>query len=150
MSQNKTVGIFGMIITAIYAASTILTEGGGATFLSGTKIFPTMIIIVTTILSVVIFAQDYTGKEAHAKLNIDMQVVKTMGKCTAIFVVYSLLFEHIGYIASTIFMLMGLLSIMNKGKLKQNIIISVIFSVSAYFVFAKLLAISLPPGLLAL
>jgi putative tricarboxylic transport membrane protein len=148
MTQNKVIGIFGALLTVIYGFSTISTEGAGATFLSGTKVFPLMVIILTAILSIVIFSQDYIGKKDGKKLEIDKKVLITIAKSTVIFVVYTLIFEHLGYIISTIVLLMGLLSILNKGKLKQNIIISVVFSVIAYFIFSKLLAISLPPGII--
>ena len=148
MTQNKVIGIFGALLTAIYGFSTFSATGAGATFLSGTKIFPMMVIILTGVLSAVIFLQDHMGKEKGKKLDIDKKVIVTIGKSTAIFVVYTLIFEHLGYILSTVVLLMGLLSILNKGKLKQNIIISVAFSAIAYFVFSKLLAISLPPGII--
>ena len=148
MTQNKIIGIFGALLTAIYGFSTIKATGAGATFLSGTKIFPMMVIILTAVFSAVIFLQDHLGKEKGKKIDIDKRVVITIVKSTAIFVVYTLIFEHLGYILSTVVLLMGLLSILNKGKLKQNIIISIAFSVIAYFVFSKLLAISLPPGII--
>ncbi len=148
MTQNKIIGIFGALLAVIYGFSTINATGAGATFLSGTKIFPAMVIILTAVLSLVIFLQDYLGKAEGKKLEIDKKVAVTIGKCTVIFIVYTLVFEHLGYILSTIVLLMGLLSILNKGKLKQNLIISVAFSAIAYFIFSKLLAISLPPGII--
>ncbi len=148
MTQNKIIGIFGALLAVIYGFSTINATGAGATFLSGTKIFPTMVIILTAVLSAVIFLQDHLGKEKGKKLEIDKKVIVTIGKCTVIFVIYTLVFEHLGYILSTIVLLIGLLSILNKGKLKQNLIISLAFSVIAYFIFSKLLAISLPPGII--
>lgn len=150
MSQNKTVGGFGFIITAIYGISTIFAESAGSTFLSSTKIFPILITVLTGILSIVIFMQDSIGKEAHKKLKVEPEVLKVMGKFTLIFVVYALIFEFAGYIVSTALMLMGLLTIMNDQKHKQNIIIALSFSIIAYFVFAKLLAISLPAGIIPL
>ncbi|WP_319371297.1 tripartite tricarboxylate transporter TctB family protein [uncultured Ilyobacter sp.] len=148
MTQNKIIGIFGALLAVVYGISTATAVGAGATFLSGTKIFPTMVIILTAVLSAVIFLQDHMGKVEGKKLEIDKKVAMTIGKCTVIFVIYTLVFEHLGYILSTTVLLMGLLSILNGGKIKQNSIISVAFSVIAYFIFSKLLAISLPPGII--
>lgn len=148
MTQNKVIGIFGALLAVVYGFSTVNATAAGATFLSGTKVFPLMVIVLTLGLSIVIFLQDHFGKEKSKKLDIDKRVAMTIGKSTVIFIVYTLIFEHLGYILSTIVLLMGLLSILNKGKMKQNIIISIAFSAIAYYVFSKLLAISLPPGII--
>lgn len=148
MTQNRIISTVGLLITIIYGFSTVSARGAGATFLSGTKAFPTMVIIFTGLLSLVIFFQDYHGKEKSSKIKLDKKVLITILKCTVIFVVYALIFEKLGYILSTVLLLIGLLSILNQGKLKQNIIISVAFSVIAFIIFSKLLAISLPPGII--
>lgn len=61
-------------------------------------------------------------------------------------VVYALLFEHVGYVISTFVFMFSMLTITSGSNLwKRNIIISVLFACTVYFVFSTLLSISLPP-----
>ena len=148
MSKNRILGLFGLLVTALYGVETFKMKEAGANFLSGTKIFPLMIITGTLVFSVMILMQDYIQNAEPQKLVLDRKVMKTIGICTAVFIGYTMVFNFLGYILSTILMLFALMSIINKGKIKQNAIVSVTFSIVAYAVFAKLLAISLPPGLI--
>lgn len=148
MSKNKIISLFGLIVAALYGFETLRTPEAGSNFVSGTKVFPLMIIVGTVVFSIIIFLQDYNEKTKSDKLVLNKTVMKTIGMCTAVFVVYTMVFDFLGYIISTIFMLFALMSIINKGKMKQNVIVSISFSILAYVVFAKLLAISLPPGLI--
>lgn len=148
MSQNKIVSTIGLLVSLIYGYSTYVMPSEGATFLSGTKVFPIMICIFTAIFSIIILLDDFKKDAEIKKLVVDKKVLKAMLVCSLIFVGYTLIFEILGYIISTTLMLIALLSLINKGKHKINVSIAVIFSVVAYGVFAKLLSISLPAGLI--
>ena len=61
-------------------------------------------------------------------------------------VIYALVFEHLGYVISTIFFMFAMLGITNDlQNWKKNIIISLFFAIGVFFVFSTLLSISLPP-----
>ena len=59
-------------------------------------------------------------------------------------VVYALIFEHLGYIISTILFIGFILTITNGRKWVKNLIISVVFSIAVYYIFNNLLGIVLP------
>src|SRR5690625_277853 len=59
--------------------------------------------------------------------------------------IYSFLFERIGFLYSTIIFLSALLFLINgKRKWLQNILVAVIFSFVTWYSFAELLQVSLP------
>jgi putative tricarboxylic transport membrane protein len=59
---------------------------------------------------------------------------------------YALVFEHLGYVISTFFFMMSMLTITSgKQAWKRSLIVALLFSFGVYFVFSTLLSISLPP-----
>ncbi len=148
MSENKIIGIFGLIITAMYGFAIPGVKNPSPTFLSGTTIFPILVAIGTFVFSAAFFVMDFKEKGKAKKYTPDKKVMKTIGVYLLIFIIYSIIFESVGFILSTLFMLFGILTVLNKGKLKVNLIISIVFPVIAYAVFAKGFAISLPPGII--
>lgn len=68
-------------------------------------------------------------------------IAKIVGLC----VVYIFILEHLGYLASTILFMISVLVVFNgKQKMKQNIIVAVVFAVFIQFLFSYLLGIHLP------
>ena len=59
-------------------------------------------------------------------------------------VVYAIIFDHLGYVISTFLFITFIMTILERNKLKRNIIVSLIFSIVVYYVFFYLLGISLP------
>lgn len=60
-------------------------------------------------------------------------------------VAYALTFDYLGYVISTCLFMLAVLSLINGlASWKVNIAVSLIFSVFIYYLFAKLLGISLP------
>ena len=61
---------------------------------------------------------------------------------------YGLVLDWLGYLIATFFFMMIVTTLINVGRHKQNLIISVLFSVISFISFALLLKLSLPRGLL--
>ncbi len=59
-------------------------------------------------------------------------------------IVYALVFEHFGYVISTVLFMTVMLTITNGKKWLKNIIVAAVFSVTVYYIFFYLLGISLP------
>lgn len=62
---------------------------------------------------------------------------------------YIAIFEHVGYLISTVLLLIGLTFYFHPRRWLTNIAVSVLVPATAYFVFHNLLHISLPTGLLS-
>lgn len=91
------------------------------------------------------FEQDEIASEEEPKS------VLSQFKFPAIFfgmlILYTLLLDIIGFIADTaIFLFVGMMVL--KGKLLKSIIISILFTLTIYFLFGFLLKVRLPVGLI--
>ena len=58
--------------------------------------------------------------------------------------VYAVIYEHLGYVFSTFLFISFMMTILDRKKIVNNLIISAIFSIVVYYIFFYLLGISLP------
>ena len=68
---------------------------------------------------------------------------------TAWTILYYAVFEHLGYVLSTVIFLLGLTAYFHRGKWVSNILIAVVFSVASYALFVHGLGVTLAPGVLS-
>lgn len=84
--------------------------------------------------------------DEHSKNKIN--TYRVLSTCL-ISLLYSFMFEPVGFVISTIFfMLMMLMVTCGIKRWKQSLVIGVVFSVGIYFIFNELLSINLPSGTL--
>ncbi len=62
---------------------------------------------------------------------------------------YFWMFDRAGYIATTTVYLLALTIVFNRGKWLANILTSVFFTIGSYVLFAKILGVVLPTGLVS-
>ncbi|HAS79715.1 MAG TPA: hypothetical protein DCR90_02270 [Fusobacteriaceae bacterium] len=150
MTENKTIGIAGIIIATIYGVAAFGLKNPSPSLLIGPTIFPMIITVGTFFFSLVLIAEDYTKNAKKKVIKYDPKVLKAMGMYTGVFAIYILIFEKVGFLISTILMLTSLLFILNKGKsqYKINLILGFLFPLICYIIFAKIFTISLPRGIL--
>ncbi|MCT4619979.1 MAG: tripartite tricarboxylate transporter TctB family protein [Marinisporobacter sp.] len=101
-----------------------------------------IILIIKSDLRKSIASFEILKKEAtdQDRLNAKM-ITKTC--CFAL--LYTIAFDHLGYVISTfIFLQMMLILINGKEKWKVNTLVALFFSVGIYMIFSKLLGIYLP------
>jgi putative tricarboxylic transport membrane protein len=114
------------------------------------KIFPGMVAVLMIGLAIGLLVQEFrpttdSGETGQAS-GIDLENIKQIGLVTVCAVIYTLLFDRLGYIISTILFLEGVLLVFNgPKKWKQNTLVAVIFSIVVYVLFFKLLNVYLPP-----
>lgn len=112
------------------------------------KYFPIIVAIFFIVMSIVYFIKEYL---AHYEVRED---VKLLFKKDTLFLIiatlvlsliYTLIFERLGYLFSTILFLGALLFLINgKNKWLANILVSFLFSIGTWYVFTQLLDVSLP------
>jgi putative tricarboxylic transport membrane protein len=61
---------------------------------------------------------------------------------------YFAAFEKLGYLIDTTAFLLGLMAYFHRGKWTANILTAVLFSGGSFFLFTKVLGVTLPKGLL--
>lgn len=58
--------------------------------------------------------------------------------------IYSMVYEHLGYVISTFLFVGFIMTVLDRKKIVRNVIVSLVFSVLIYYVFFYILGISLP------
>ena len=150
MKKNNIIGITGLIISAIYGYGITHLRNPSEIFFAGTTVFPILVTVGAVVFSLIILIRGFLQGDKADKIKFDSKVLKMMGIYTGIFIVYIWIFNKIGFLISTIFMLTAMLFTLNKGKSQRtiNLIIGIAFPTICYIVFAKIFTISLPRGIL--
>jgi len=115
---------------------------------NGPLYFPIMIGFLLVIFSVIYFIQEWMKRgekfEALKELftgRTPFLVISTL----VLVLLYTFIFERIGFLFSTMLILTALLFIVNgRKRWIQNILIAVIFSFVSWYTFSELLSVSLP------
>ncbi|BDH62855.1 hypothetical protein MTP04_29850 [Lysinibacillus sp. PLM2] len=136
-----------ILIGVVYLLMTISLPDARLGDADAPKYFPMMVAIFFIVMSIVYFIKEYL---AHYDVSEDIK--KVFKKDTLILIIatlvfsliYTLIFERLGYLISTILFLGALLFLINKNKWITNILVSVLFSIGTWYVFTQLLAVSLP------
>lgn len=140
--------LFFMIVGFIYLVATLNLPKARLGDPNGPMYFPVVIALLLIISSMVYFYQEWKLRKEEFK---DFQLVKE-GKAPLYMIVtillmlmYTFLFERIGFLYSTMLFLGGLMFLLNgRKKWIYNIIIAVVFSFITWYSFAVLLQVSLP------
>lgn len=111
--------------------------------------FPMMLGIFLLILSIVYFTQEWRKSEMEEKEAVQEllqgRVPKLIGFSLLLALGYTVIFEWIGFLFSTILFMASLLFLINgKRKWIVNIATALIFSFVSWYAFGVLLQVSLP------
>ena len=151
MTKNLTTGIFAVVLGLAYLAGTFNIPVYDAADSVGPRSFPFLIAAITISCGIALIINDLRSKERKP---LSWGFVSESGvwlKILAIMVIgitYGLVLDWLGYLIATFLFMMAVTTLINVGRLKQNVIIAVLFSVISFISFALLLKLSLPRGLL--
>ncbi len=93
------------------------------------------------------------GVEASRGLNADdkskrprfhLKGMKLIFFVIAMCAVYTIMFDHAGFVFSTIVFLLGMLVVVNPGRHKINLIVTLCFAFGLWYVFSNVFQINLP------
>lgn len=110
--------------------------------------YPLLIGYALLILSILYLISEFKNEDSvreafkiFADKELTIKVIVTLGLC----LVYTFIFETLGFLIST-FLFLGVLLFLINGSKKWllNIIIALVFSVVTWYAFAELLKVSLP------
>ena len=123
---------------------------------TGPKAFPFIVAILLLFLGILVLVKEFrTSKELKSMLSfqLDAEGKKVLIRIviTSIAgIIYGFLLDPLGYLISTAVFMLGLMFLINTfAKWKQNIMVSISFSLVTYIGFATLLHLSLPRGILS-
>lgn len=149
MNYPAITGIAAVILGAIYSIGAYLLPRASIGDPMAPVRYPLGLGIAMIIFGIILYLKEIKKGPLVTKTNDKKEGISHSTKLITITcvagVVYALLFEHIGYVLSTIIFMLSILFALNgKAKWKLNVLVAVIFSVGVYVIFVKLLAIPLP------
>lgn len=110
--------------------------------------FPMLIGFFLLVMSIIYLVQEWKRRAEvieEVKELFTGRTPKLIGVTIVLIFIYTLLFERIGFLYSTILFLGALLFLVNGRKhWLQNIIVAVVFSFLSWYSFSELLNVSLP------
>lgn len=151
MTKNLTTGIFSVILGLVYLAGTYnipLNDAGDSV---GPRSFPFLIAALVLICGVALIINDLRSKDRKpfswgfaSESGVWLRIIATM----VVGIIYGLVLDWLGYLIATFFFMIIVTTLINVGRHKQNLIVSVLFSIISFISFALILKLSLPRGLL--
>jgi putative tricarboxylic transport membrane protein len=118
----------------------------------GPKAFPRLLGIALVITAFVLLLEILRGRKTAPVVTTSEPSKRgaywAVGAAAIWTLFYFMLFEPLGYVASTSIYLLVLTAYFNRGKWMANVLTSVLFSVLSYLMFTKLLGVTLPRGIL--
>lgn len=152
MADRITIGC-AVILAALYIYATAQFPVLEVTDPLGPKAFPYLIGIGLLLSAGALLVQTLRAKKAvtggeEQKASREAHGYLVPGAVTVWTVLYVAVFEWLGYAIATSLYLTMLMAWFHRGKWTSNIVTSVLFSVISFWVFTKLLSVSLPRGIL--
>jgi len=152
VTTNILTGIISIVLGLVYSITALRLPQMAMGDRLGPKIFPYFVGIVTIITGIAMILQDRNPEKRSKKVDFGFKEHKNVwikiGLLTIAGIVFGLIIDELGYMIATALFMFSVSMLINKGKLVQNIVIAVVFSVVTYFVFGVALKLSLPRGII--
>lgn len=121
----------------------------------GPRAFPRLLgaglIIVATLLAVeMLRARKRAPAEAPQRESGAPRAYAIVASAALWTFAYILVFERLGYVAATTVYVFALTAYFNRGRWVVNTLTSVLFCLASYFLFTRILGVTLPGGVLPL
>ncbi|ELN1807735.1 tripartite tricarboxylate transporter TctB family protein [Staphylococcus pseudintermedius] len=112
------------------------------------KYFPILIASLLIVMSIIYFFQMLRDKNVsfnEFKAFLTALVLKRIGLTCLFILIYTIIFERIGFLISTVLFLAAVMFLVNGFQhWLKNLIVAIVFSGVAWYTFAQLLDVSLP------
>ena len=152
MTTNILTGIISIVLGLVYSITALRLPQMAMGDRLGPKIFPYFVGIVTIITGIAMILQDRNPEKRSKKVDFGFKEHKNVwikiGLLTIAGIVFGLVIDGLGYMIATALFMFFVSMLINRGRLVQNVVIAVLFSVVTYFIFAVALKLSLPRGII--
>ena len=152
MTMNFMTGLIAAIIGGIYLVTTMMLPEMTMGDRLGPKLFPTIVGLAAVLAGIALMVKDRMPGKASKKANFGFVTNKAVWIkiliTTVLGIAYGLAMDPLGFIIPTTIFMFCIATIINKGRLVQNAVIGVAFSVITYGIFGVALQLSLPRGFL--
>ncbi|HBW34857.1 tripartite tricarboxylate transporter TctB family protein [Desulfosporosinus sp. BICA1-9] len=154
MSKNVMTGLFAVALGGIYLIATLNLRQQTMGDPTGPKVFPLIVASLLILLGILLLVKEIrTPKELRSILSFQLtpegkKVLIRIVVTSIAGIIYGFLLDPLGYLISTAVFMLGLMFLVNTfARWKQNIMVSIGFSLVTYIGFATLLHLSLPRGI---
>ncbi|MFN2747129.1 MULTISPECIES: tripartite tricarboxylate transporter TctB family protein [Bacillus] len=145
---NRGVSVVVLAVAAVYLALSFNLESYPYAVIDA-DVLPKSLGVVLVILGICLFFEkDKKDTEAKKLFQLKKQDVKVMVFCVASLIIYITVLEIIGFLLSTVLLLIVLPAVLGYRKWKTAAAVSLIFSSAIYVSFHYLLNIMLPQGVM--
>ncbi|MBN1828062.1 MAG: tripartite tricarboxylate transporter TctB family protein [Deltaproteobacteria bacterium] len=151
MTKDRYVGIFSVLAGLVYLASAIAIPVFEVSDDIGPRTFPILVSIVVIICGTFVLINDIRSTKRTVfswQFIVQKDIWLRIALTIAGGIVYGLVLDWLGYVITTFIFMSYVFSYINVGKYVENIFIAFAFSTISYTVFAIILKLSLPRGLL--
>ncbi len=150
MTTNFLTGVISIVLGGIYLVTTMLLPEMRMGDRLGPKLFPAIVGIIAVVSGAILMLQDRQPGKASKKADFGFVKHKEVWikilLTTIVGIAYGLVMDVLGFLLPTALFMLFISTLINKGRLVQNIIIGIAFSVIAYGIFGVALQLSLPRG----
>lgn len=152
MTKDTLTGIIAVLVGAVYTATALVLPEMRMGDKLGPKIFPLVVGIGSVVAGLALILGDRKPGKQSKKTDFGFVEHKDIWfkilLTTVVGIVYGLVMDKLGFLIPTTLFMLFITTLINKGRLVQNAILSLAFSVITYGVFAVALQLSLPRGFL--
>jgi len=152
VTKDTLTGIIAVAVGGIYTATALVLPEMRMGDKLGPKIFPLVVGIGSVLAGLALILGDRRPGKQSKKADFGfvehkdlwLKIVLT----TVVGIVYGLVMDKLGFLIPTTLFMLFISTLINKGRLVQNAVLSAVFAVITYGVFAVALKLSLPRGFL--
>ena len=152
MTKDTLTGIIAVLVGAVYTVTALSLPEMRMGDKLGPKIFPLVVGSASILIGLALILGDRKPGKQSKKADFGFVEHKDIWfkilLTTVVGIVYGLVMDKLGFLIPTTLFMLFITTLINKGRLVQNAILSLAFSVITYGVFAVALQLSLPRGFL--
>ncbi len=148
MRPNAWVGLAAVIFGAVYAQQAWALPRAPIGNPLAPVLFPLGVGVFMVLMGALLFVQealkglnaDDKSKRPHFQWKGIKLIVFVVVMCG----IYTLLFDHAGFVFSTLLFLGAMLMVINPGRTKLNVVVTLCFAFGLWYIFGSVFQINLP------
>lgn len=152
MTMNFITGLVAIAVGGIYLVTALLLPNMTMGDRLGPKLFPTILGVIAILAGLILCIGDKRPGKASKKPDFAFAARKDIWikilLCTAVGIVYGLVIDSVGFLLSTTVFMLFITMLINKGRIGQNVIVALSFTILSYLIFGVALKLSLPRGII--
>lgn len=154
MTKNMISGILALVLGVFYLATAMtLPAHTNMGDIMGPRLFPTVVAVACIVAGAALVLFELVGKNRAKSEKADFgfrkykEVWIDIAVLTVIGIVYGMILDWLGFTVATLLFMFAVTMLINRGRLLQNLLVAVLFTIAAFLVFGFAFKLSLPRGL---